>query len=390
MVSTVTGAWATEEQLSDPDYWAIHVRQTVRFSDAARRLLDQPDLILLEVGPGQTLSVARAPAANAPPPTDSCSRRSAIRARRSATRSRCSARSAQVWAAGGIVDWAAVHGGRRQVVPLPTYPFDHERYWIDPVTAPPGEARARARPAAPTRSRAAPTAVNRPSPRGQLLPSPPTTPRRPPSPPMPRDGLAAGPDRRPAGRILSELSGIDPAALDPDGELRRPRLRLAVPHPGERPVPQAVRGADHVPPALRGGAVDRLARRRSSTPSSHRTHSRVPNAKARRRAWRSQPTRHDMAAAEAGSVGVGADVDGTSHLADGAAHPRAARIMEQQLDCSMSQARLARHRRDGRPRRRCHRPRPPRPPRPRRRPRPTGHYLATRDQGTAARRATAP
>ena len=33
MVSTVTGAWATEEQLSDPDYWAIHVRQTVRFSE---------------------------------------------------------------------------------------------------------------------------------------------------------------------------------------------------------------------------------------------------------------------------------------------------------------------------------------------------------------------
>ena len=40
MVSTVTGTWAAEDQLSDPGYWASHLRQTVRFSDAVGVLLE--------------------------------------------------------------------------------------------------------------------------------------------------------------------------------------------------------------------------------------------------------------------------------------------------------------------------------------------------------------
>ena len=56
MISTLTGRWVVDGQLSDPDYWASHLRQTVRFADAAARLLDQPDMIVLEVGPGQTLT----------------------------------------------------------------------------------------------------------------------------------------------------------------------------------------------------------------------------------------------------------------------------------------------------------------------------------------------
>ena len=56
MVSTVTGTWAAEGQLSDPGYWATHLRQTVRFSDAVGVLLSQPDMILIEVGPGETLT----------------------------------------------------------------------------------------------------------------------------------------------------------------------------------------------------------------------------------------------------------------------------------------------------------------------------------------------
>ena len=56
MVSTVTGTWAAEGELSDPGYWATHLRQTVRFSDAVGVLLSQPDMILIEVGPGETLT----------------------------------------------------------------------------------------------------------------------------------------------------------------------------------------------------------------------------------------------------------------------------------------------------------------------------------------------
>jgi acyl carrier protein len=37
------------------------------------------------------------------------------------------------WQSGEVIDWAAVHGGaRRRRVPLPTYPFEGEHYWIEP------------------------------------------------------------------------------------------------------------------------------------------------------------------------------------------------------------------------------------------------------------------
>jgi acyl transferase domain-containing protein len=59
-VSNVTGTWITERDATDPAYWVRHLRETVRFSSGLRQLLEEPDRILLEVGPGHTLtSLAR-------------------------------------------------------------------------------------------------------------------------------------------------------------------------------------------------------------------------------------------------------------------------------------------------------------------------------------------
>lgn len=55
-LSNVTGTWITAEQAVNPGYWAQHLRQTVRFSQGVQQLLKQPETILLEVGPGRTLS----------------------------------------------------------------------------------------------------------------------------------------------------------------------------------------------------------------------------------------------------------------------------------------------------------------------------------------------
>ena len=54
-VSNVTARWITAAEATDPNYWAAHVRQTVRFSDGAGELLKEPQNVLLEVGSGQTL-----------------------------------------------------------------------------------------------------------------------------------------------------------------------------------------------------------------------------------------------------------------------------------------------------------------------------------------------
>ncbi|MGA8531403.1 MAG: type I polyketide synthase, partial [Acidobacteriaceae bacterium] len=55
-LSNVSGTWITAEDAMDPVYWGAHLRRTVRFADCARVLLRESEAILLEVGPGETLS----------------------------------------------------------------------------------------------------------------------------------------------------------------------------------------------------------------------------------------------------------------------------------------------------------------------------------------------
>src|SRR5262249_34377285 len=38
---------------------------------------------------------------------------------------------ARSWEMGADIDWSTVHGAPRSRVPLPTYPFEHARYWIE-------------------------------------------------------------------------------------------------------------------------------------------------------------------------------------------------------------------------------------------------------------------
>ncbi len=51
-ISNLSGTWITAEQATDPQYWAQHLRQTVRFSAGVEELLKEPARLLLEVGPG--------------------------------------------------------------------------------------------------------------------------------------------------------------------------------------------------------------------------------------------------------------------------------------------------------------------------------------------------
>src|SRR5579864_8333363 len=135
-VSSLTGTWITDEQATSSDYWVQQVRRTVRFSSGIAELLEDPANILVEVGPGQTLStLARQHPAkqasheivaslkneeNIKPDLGSPDVRSMLEA------------VGRIWSAGGSVDWAGFHGNEvRHRVPLPTYPFERQRYWID-------------------------------------------------------------------------------------------------------------------------------------------------------------------------------------------------------------------------------------------------------------------
>ena len=134
-ISSATGTWITEAEAMDPNYWARQLRQTVRFADGIGQALKTPDAILLEVGPGNTLNALCAQNAAF---TESHKAISSMR-----TRNDCisdeefiAGALAQLWVAGKKIDWKGYHAQeQRRRLPIPTYPFERERFWIEPRTS---------------------------------------------------------------------------------------------------------------------------------------------------------------------------------------------------------------------------------------------------------------
>ncbi|MCY1016469.1 type I polyketide synthase [Pyxidicoccus sp. MSG2] len=130
LLSGLTGRWLTEREAVDPAYWSRHLRETVRFSDALSLVLASGERALIEMGPGNTLtSLARQHPALASQP---------VIAALPGTASRPGGLLAplgEAWLAGVPIDWERFRDGeRRRRVPLPTYSFDRERYWIEAAT----------------------------------------------------------------------------------------------------------------------------------------------------------------------------------------------------------------------------------------------------------------
>jgi acyl transferase domain-containing protein len=131
-VSNLTGTLITAEQATDPGYWVRHLREPVRFSEGLQSLLEKPQRVLLEVGPGHTLvalAKRRFPAgapglalASLPHPRQG-----------EPDEAFFLQAAARLWTAGVDIDWSRRErrAGPRRVL-LPTYPFERERYWVEP------------------------------------------------------------------------------------------------------------------------------------------------------------------------------------------------------------------------------------------------------------------
>jgi non-ribosomal peptide synthase protein (TIGR01720 family) len=128
-VSNVTGTWITPQQATDPDYWARHLRQAVRFADGLDHLLEGPEAVLLEVGPGQALrTIARWHPRKKPgqfmlaclPPAGERGTDLEILLRT----------VGHLWLT-GVEAPRLFEGEQRQRVELPTYPFERRRHWVD-------------------------------------------------------------------------------------------------------------------------------------------------------------------------------------------------------------------------------------------------------------------
>jgi amino acid adenylation domain-containing protein len=130
-VSSTTGTWIGAVEAADPGYWARHMRQPVRFSDGVETLRAEPGMALLEVGPGAGLSPLirwhlaspgeRPVAAAMRQPKDTSSDLATLLGA-----------LGRLWVSGARIDWQGFYAGQgRRRVPLPTYPFERRRHWID-------------------------------------------------------------------------------------------------------------------------------------------------------------------------------------------------------------------------------------------------------------------
>ncbi|MDB9527410.1 SDR family NAD(P)-dependent oxidoreductase [Oscillatoria sp. CS-180] len=132
-LSNVTGTWITATEATQPEYWGQHLRQTVQFSSGVEQLLLDPHAIVLEVGPGRTLtSLIRRQF------TVECDRLLLTSLRHPKEQKSDAAglmtTLGQLWLAGCDLNWRAFYQHeQRYRVPLPTYPFQRKRYWVDPV-----------------------------------------------------------------------------------------------------------------------------------------------------------------------------------------------------------------------------------------------------------------
>ncbi|MBQ0868631.1 type I polyketide synthase [Streptomyces sp. RK75] len=124
--STVTGARIDTATL-DTEYWVTNLRRPVRFADTIETLLSEGHRVFIEASPHPVLTLGMEETRDwvgveaAVVPT--------LR-RGQGGRSQLAYALAQAFCAGAPVDWTAWLG-ERPLVDLPTYPFQHERYWLD-------------------------------------------------------------------------------------------------------------------------------------------------------------------------------------------------------------------------------------------------------------------
>ncbi|WP_367044708.1 type I polyketide synthase [Streptomyces sp. Je 1-332] len=130
IVSNVTGVLATDEQLTSPDYWVSHIRAAVRFADGVRCLEAEGVTDYLELGPDGVLTAM----AQACLTDEAGALAPALRRGRPEAETVAQA-LALLRMRGASPDWASVFPGARQVA-LPSYAFQHERYWLDAPQAP--------------------------------------------------------------------------------------------------------------------------------------------------------------------------------------------------------------------------------------------------------------
>ncbi len=130
-ISNYTGTWITEAEATDPEYWVKHLRNTVKFANGIDVLLEEEGRIFLEVGPGNILGSLTRQNPEAPAQRVF----STLRHPKEETPDDSFFYTVwgRLWAVGLDVTAAQIFGDAvRHRIPLPTYAFNHNPYFIEP------------------------------------------------------------------------------------------------------------------------------------------------------------------------------------------------------------------------------------------------------------------
>jgi acyl transferase domain-containing protein/non-ribosomal peptide synthetase component F len=141
-MSNLTGDLINLDQAVNPKYWAEHLRHTVRFFDGVTKLLGKPGRFFIEAGPGNTLCTLVRQAAkhmgnseqeSIALPVIPSLRHPKQNISDTAFFLQC---IAKLWQMGEEIRLFGLYEGEnRGRIPLPTYPFERQAYWIDADTA---------------------------------------------------------------------------------------------------------------------------------------------------------------------------------------------------------------------------------------------------------------
>jgi amino acid adenylation domain-containing protein/non-ribosomal peptide synthase protein (TIGR01720 family) len=132
-ISNVTGTWITETQATDPGYWVQHLCGTVRFSEGLHQLFKEDNRVLIEVGPGQNLGAYAMQHLDYDTSTHFVYPTMKYGYENSPDLEMLLTTLGKLFLVGVDIDWQGFYWHEKRLrLPLPTYPFERHRYWIEP------------------------------------------------------------------------------------------------------------------------------------------------------------------------------------------------------------------------------------------------------------------